>query len=523
MKTIDHTFTTVTRTVCPFCNYGCEFGIVFNDFGIAGIEYMKEGSSGGRLCPRGSAAAMYLNHKQRLSVPFKQNAPYDANKMLKDLKRIIEKPEQMAITFDRNITIEEYQAIIGFCRAVGIDRVASAYLESESLLKRCASGTFQISDVNSADTVCIIGDIFSHTPMCSKAFIEWKRAHRKHRLIVIDSIHTHTSSFASDFIKVMPGTESLLFFALAHEDIKGIDVSEHTGISRDRIAEISGLMKNAKQGLIAVCLPSARTYDPLLFVEGLKRFSSFYSAKVAPFVEFQGFEGNRCFGAIMEDVKKGTVKQIINFGELFPFYYPQIVRDMKKVPIFATSPLKWNGYTMIPGALNLEKKGTINTLFGPRDLSGVIAPPSGSQDVVSFLAGIKKSDPSQTALAEPDPAIDIVAQAQRLIDQKTTKKKKALTLFGEKTAYHFLGLFDHGSLKINPHDAQELGIKAHDIITVKSKQGAIDIDAAVTADVDPGIVAIPVEEPHVRALFNYDIVDHYVSLVPTEVEICQKG
>lgn len=523
MKTIDNTYTTVTKTICPFCNYGCEFGVVFNDFGIAGVEYIKEGSSEGRLCPRGSAAAMYLNHRQRLSVPFRQNTPYDWNKMLKELKRIIEKPEQVAITFDRNLTIEEYQAITGFCRSAGIDRVASTYLEPESLLKNCASATFQLDDIHRADVVCIVGDIFNQTPMCSKAFIEWKRADRKRRLVVIDSMHTHTSSFASDFMKIAPGTESLILFALAQEDMKGIDVSEHTGISKDRIEQISDLMKEAKQGLIAVCLPYARTYDPLLVVDGLKRYGSFCGAKIIPFVEFPGFEGNRHFGAIVEEVKKGKIKQIINFGELFPFYYPQIVSDMKKIPIYATSPLKWNGYTMIPGALNLEKKGTINTLFGTRDLSGVIEPPGGVRDAVSVLASIEKSDASQESFVEPKIRIDVAARVQRLIDQKTTNKKKVLRMFGEKTAYGFLGFFDPGSLKINPHDAQAFGIKAKDTVTVKSKQGRIDIMAAITTDVDPGVVTIPVEQPQARALFSYDIEDHYVSFIPTEVEIWRKG
>ncbi len=59
----------VKRTLCTFCGYGCELGIVFDDFGVKGVEYLKETPNQGRLCPRGSACVSYLNHPKRLCVP----------------------------------------------------------------------------------------------------------------------------------------------------------------------------------------------------------------------------------------------------------------------------------------------------------------------------------------------------------------------------------------------------------------------------------------------------------------------
>lgn len=524
MKTIDHTYTTITKTVCPFCCYGCDFGIVCDDFGIRGIEYLKEGSTEGRLCPRGSGAVRYLNHPQRISVPQKKNKAYEWAKMFKDLRRIIAKPEQVAITFDRNITLEEYETIAGFCDEAGVGEVASSYLEPETLLKRCATSPFNIEDVHNAEVVLLVGDIFSLVPMSSKSLIEWKLADRKHQLIVIDSLHTHTAGFATDFLKVTPGAEALLLLALAHETVPGIEIDKVMGVDSSKIKQIGAQLKTATNGVIIVSLPFARTFDPLLFVESIKRLGVYTGKKIIPFVEFAGFEGKKLFGSILAGIKQGKIKQLINFGELFPFYYPQILADMKKVEMISTSPIKHNGYTTIPVALNLEKQGTINTVFGSRSCGSTINPASGVRDIKTILNNIKEVSSSGKAFHEPTREVDITKRAQAVTEQiRPPKKKKNVRLFGEKIAYYFLGLLEQGVVKLNPYDAQSLGIRMGDIVNVKSKQGKTELKADLTMDVDQNTAFVAVEEPAVRGLFEYINDDNIISFIPTEVEIWRKG
>jgi len=524
MKTIDHSYMTIKKTVCPFCCYGCDFGIICDDFGIKGVEYIKEGSTGGRLCPRGSGAVWYLDHAQRISMPQKKNRAYEWTKIFKDLRRIIAKPDQVAITFDRNITKEEYSAITGFCNELSIEDVASSYMEPESLLKRCGTASLNIADIRSAEIILLIGDTFGIVPMSSKPLIEWKLADRKHRLIVIDSLHTHTSSFATDFLKVPPGVEALLLLALAHESIPGIEVDKILGIGSTQIKNIGAQLKDAAHGLIIASLPFARSFDPLLFVEGIKRIGEFTGKKIIPFVEFNGYEGKKHFGSVLAGAKNGKIKQLINFGELFPFYYPQILSDLKKTEVIATSPIKHNGYTTIPVALNLEKQGTINTVFGTRSLDRVIDPASGVRDVTAILNGIKETSASSKLFHEPDVTVDIKTRGQKIAEQiRQPKKKKSVRLFGEKVAYYFLGFLEKGSLRMNPYDAQSLGIRAGDIVSVKSKQGKTDLKASLTMDVDQNHAYIAAEDPAVRGLFEYSNDDNIISFIPTEVEIWRKG
>lgn len=520
MKNIDSTFTTIKRTVCPFCSFGCEFGVVFYDFGVKGVEYIKEGSSEGRLCPRGSAAALYLDHPKRLSMPMKNGKVVGWPKIVKDLKRVIDKPKNVAVTFDRNLTIEEYESIISFCNTTGIETIASTYLEPETFLKKFFNESFSIDEIDNAQMILVLGDLFNQSPVVSKSLINWKLKDRKNRLIVIDSINSHTGVFASDFLKVTPGTEPLLLFAFAQENIEGINIPTITTISETKIKDISTSFKDATNGLVFVSLPFAHTYDPLLLSEGLARLNGFSGKKIVPFVEFAGFEGNQHFGSVVNLVKKKKIKQLINFGELFPFYYPQLSKDLKAVNIYSTSIIKYKGYTALPVALNLEKEGTILTNFGKKTLDGSIKPASGVKTIGEILTLIKEVRGKGESLHAPEVKIDIKERVEKVVAKSTTpKKKKTFKLIGEKIAYDFLGFFEKEMIRLNPLDAGELGIKQNDIVFVKSKHGKVDIAAMLTKDMDKGFVSLPAETPEVKGLFDFEIDNNIINFVPTEVEI----
>lgn len=524
MKKVDPTFTTVKKTICPFCSFGCEFGVIFDDFGIRGVEYIKDGSSEGRLCPRGSAAALYLNHPLRLSMPIKNGKILDWTKLGKDLKKVFDKPAKVAVTFDRNLTIEDYHSIISFCKATGVENIASTYFEPEALLREFFGKPFSVDDINKARMVLVVGDPFNQTPMFSKTLIEWKLSNRKNRLVVVDTMKTPTATFASDFLRCRVDTEPLLLLALAQENIEGIDVPGVTGVAASTIADISKGLQRDKDALIFVCLSFAHTYDSMLLVEGLKRLSAYTSKKIIPFVEFPGFEGNQRFGAVLEKIKKKKVKYLVNFGELFPFYYPQFGKTLRGVSIFATAPIKHKDHTVLPIALNLEKQGTILTNRGEQALSGDINPASGARMVNEILDLVKQTKIGDGAVALPEVKVDLAERAKKIVARtKTPKKKKTLRLLGEKIAYSFLGLFEEEKLKINPLDAEASGIKPTDTVSLKSKHGEADFRIRLTTDVDPGIAAIAAETPEVKGLFEYEVADSMVNFVPTNVEIWRKG
>jgi hypothetical protein len=523
MKNIDPNTITVKRALCPFCSYGCEFGVVFNDFGIKGVEYIKGGSSDGRLCPRGSAAAMYLDHPRRLTAPTIGGKSIAWNRMVKELSKTIGNPKKVAVTFDRNITDEEYAAIIGWCNSVGIENTASTYFEPENSLHSFLDHSFTDTDLEKAKMIVVLGDLFNQAPMSSRGIIEWKMKNKKNQIVVIDSMKTHTAGFANLFLRTHIGTEPLLLLGLAREDTGDVDLAMATGIDISTIKRLSSAMEKNEKGIIFVSLPFGHTYDPWLFAEGLRRIRDFNGAKIVPFVEFAGYRGTQSFMSILDMAKKKKIKHLINFGELFPFYYPQLAADLKGVNVYATSTLKHNGYTMLPVPLNLEKQGTVTTTFGKRKLAGGIEPPSGSRTIEDILSMVSGEFSKGRTPHVADFKLDVKGRAQRIVEMSASKKK-TLKLLGEKVAYNFLGFLEGERLKINPFDAEEFGIGAQDTVSVKSRHGIAHLPAKITEDVSPGVVAVPAETPGVRGLFEYELDSELdaVNFIPTEVKICRK-
>jgi hypothetical protein len=523
MKKIDPKAITVRKALCPFCSYGCDFGVVFNDFGITGVEYIKTGSSEGRLCPRGSAAAMILDHPRRLSMPLKKGKSVDWSKMGRELTKIVGSPKSVAVTVDRNVTPEEYSAIVGFCKKVGIEGIASTYFEPDRHLLPFMTKAFSMVGLDGAQLVIVVGDPFNYAPMSSRDIIDWKLSSKKNRLVVIDSINTHTAGFADRFLRVNVGTEPLLLLALTGQRYEGVDAAKVTGIDASMVKEISGAIKDAGGGLIFACSSFGHTYDPVLLFESLVRLQEFGGMKVVPFVEFAAHHGTQPFAEIVEGIKKKKITHLLNFGELFPFYYPQLQIDLKAVSIYATSPIKYGDYNVLPVPITLEKEGTVVTTFGKKKLSGNIEPPSGAKSIGDILSMLSDGRADAKPSAAPKPKVDVVDRARRLAERALPKKKN-MRLIGEKVAYSFLGLFEPETLKINPRDAAELGIAVSDTASVSSKHGSADLAVKLTTDVGEGIVAVAAETPTVRGLFDYeyDIDTKGVNFIPTEVKICRK-
>jgi len=533
MIQIDPRATAVTRMTCPFCSYGCEFSIVSDDLGIRGVEYPADAlPNTGRLCPRGSAAAFYMNHPRRLTLPVKDNLSVGWDKIVRDLKRYLRKPEQVAVTFDRNLTQEEYFGIMNFCSQNEVGVTASSYLEPEGLLGPLVRNgkPFVWADLDAANTVVIIGDLFQMAPMASKHIIEWRYRDRKNRLVVIDSLGTYTGKFATDFLKAGIGYEPLTVLALGG----ALDPSVDAGVPAARLRELGDHLKTTPAGLIFVTLPFGRQYDPILFIHALKTLGETTGKKVVPFVEFAEYTGTKRFGDVLEMVRTKKIKQIINFGEIFPYAYPQVVRQMKGAEIYASAVLKPPGtnsglsvnsltkMTMLPAALNLEKTGTVFTSLGLRAVKTEIPAASGAQNVNQILARFGTVDSPDQFTRPVDFSVAVAERIGILKRKIQNPKKDRYLLVGEKTAFNFMAFWEAEHVRINPADARRIAVKPGESVMVRSKNGEAEFAAELSDAIPAGVLAVPAETGRTKFLFEFEIDQGFVNFPPTDVELCRK-
>jgi hypothetical protein len=538
MIKIDPRATTIKKSTCPFCSYGCELGIVLDDFGVKGVEYLTDAlNNQGRLCPRGSAAAYYLNHPGRLTVPQKNHRAADWDTIRTDLKKDLKKPERMAITFDRNLTQEEHAAIMGLCSQTGIRAAASSYLEPESLLYGFVGRdqTFNWAELESASAIAVIGDLFQFAPMTSKHIIEWRYRDRKNRLTVVDSLGSYTGKFATDFLKIGIGHEPLVMLGLADE----LDDKVDPGVPRDRLRAIGEALKAAASGIIFVCLPYGRTYDPLLFVQALKILRDQTGKKVVPFVEYFAMPGTMGFGEVIELVRAKQIKQIVNFGDNFPFLYPQVVRLLKGAEFIATATLKHRGFenipfnrngtrslipkfTMLPAALNLEKAGTLMTTFGPRPLKPEISAASGVRNINQILALFGEITASSRPMPPADLPVAVPERIEKLKERIRTRKKGKYLLAGDKVAFNFMNFWTEERVRINPIDARQIAVKRGGSIVLRSKNGEEEFAVELSEANPTGVLTVPAESARSRILFDCEVDQGFINFPPTEVGIWRK-
>jgi hypothetical protein len=520
------TGTEAKRTLCPFCGYGCELEIIFDDIGLRGIEYPKDSPNGGRLCPRGSASAICLDHPRRLTQPFKNGRPVAWERISKELQKMAAEPEKTAVVFDRNITHEEYNRIVAFCRANSIDQYASAYIESESALSSLIheQESFSADQIDKAQLICLVGDVFNQSPMISREIIAWRLRDRKNRLIVIDSMKTHTAAFATDFLKTIIGTEPLVLLALARVDLEDRGIESTTGVAASAINGISQLIENADHGgLVFATVPFGRSYDDTLWTEGLKLLRDHSGMKIVPLYEFAGYAGGVDLAVIMDRIKEKRIKNLLCLGELFPHQYPQLAKGLKGVHLVAATPWRVGSSTTVPLALNIEKAGTVTTVFGEKVISGAIPAPSGARTVLELLPLTGKTGPvEKKSAAAPRLSVNLKARVEQAVERSRQRKKKSYRLVGEKLAFYFGAFFEPEALKINPADAATLRIKDGDAVVVESAQSRQSLPVKISLDLDPGVVAVPAETGLTRGLFDYWIDEKTIRFIPTEVKIWRK-
>jgi formylmethanofuran dehydrogenase subunit B len=541
---------TKVKTTCPFCLYGCELAIVasINNY-VQNIEYPSEARvNQGRLCPRGNSASIILGDKKRMSSPIFRNKEISWAKAMTEITQIIKSfdKNEIAITFDKNLTEEEIAQISGFADTLGIENFASSYLEPEFnfsyRLENCSTATLE--DINKAKVFVLVGDVFGQTPVIAKPILNARYADRNNRIFVIDSIKTRTAGFADKFLFCRPGTESLLLSAMSSllsGKIKGLEIetiADVAGVSVNSIETVAKAFSNINPGVLIAAMSFGRNENPFLFslagqilavkAGGEKKFLGTGEARS----DF----GKTGFGPVYTKIKQGAIKALINFGDTFPHYYPQLKDIISRLDTLITTavfkPRTQENELTLSVASNLEKSGMVKTLWGEAKITKTLNPFSGSKTVKEIIELI---DPGLALAKNPGPKYEAKVATTRevyelardfLATKQQSSEKDKLLLLGEKPAIGFLNIFDpENIIKMNPADCTKLNLRENDSVKVASANHEIELIVRTTNQVPKGVTLVGVNRIENRQLFPMviDNATNNVIFPPTKINVWQKG
>ncbi len=551
------------KTTCPLCLYGCELPITTSnqgDFLLRKNEYNPDSPiNQGRLCARGNAATIILDHKKRLTSPLFNNKNIDWVIALSQIKRHLKGflPGEIAITYDINNTLEEITSIFNFAQEFKVDLVARSYLEPEAFFSYTPGEVkyAELKDIEQSKVFLVIGDIFNKTPLISKPILDAKYADRNNRLYYIDSVKTRLAGFANKFLWTKPGTEPLLILGLiaamgkSAREVLGDKnfasirklmpkITEICSIVEQDIEEIAQSLSIIPKGVILASMDFGKTDNPLLFsllaqllsmvIPGDKKFISPALGSVPI--------GKNGFGEVIEQINQNKVKSLINFGNNFPCDYPKITPHLKNLSLFVTTSifsqsLPITGWTLPVPSL-LEKTGTINTLWGKDTLQPLAEPVNGSKHIFDIIENISSGNESKSKPRITNKSNininDIIGNAIEYIEKRTASDElkstdETLIVLGEESAFGYRGIFENNAnqLKINPITAQKQDIKSGDSVKLKinDKEKEFIVNITPTVPIDAVSISIDTSDNRILFPFQIDSITKEVIIPPTKARL----
>lgn len=531
--------TEIRKSVCLFCLYGCDLlvnEINRGDFILRKIDYDTNSAiNQGRLCARGNMATEMLNSGKRLTYPLLNNKNISWSDAFRQITSSVKsiRADSIAITYDTNNTLEEITSIFSFAQELKTDNVARSYLHPEQFLSYSLNGVknAELKDIEDGKVFLIIGDVFGKSPVIAKPILDAKYADRNNRLYYIDSVKTKLAGFANKFIHTKPNTEPLVILALVavmNKPAKDLlddkqfnqirellpKISEICGISVNDITEIAQVLSSTTQSVILTAIDFGKTQDPLLLslsaqLLALSTQSKKFCAPALASVPL----GKIGFNNVIEQINQGKVKTLINFGDNFPAYYPQLNEYLSKLDLLihtatfrnaSASQITGRNYTL-PIPLDLEKSGTVNTLWlrqNQKPLANMIKGTKLTADIIDSIMPNASSKTKPKLIFKSNVNIeDVVNRAINFINTYQTADE--LILLGEESAFGYLGIFEDNAdvLKINPLTAQKLNVRPDDSVILNTAHKEKSFKVKIVNYLKENTLAISVNTPKHRNLF----------------------
>ncbi len=224
-----------TKTTCPYCGTGCEMDVGTRDNRVVQVRPVMDAPVNyGHLCVKGRYAFDFIDADDRVTEPMiRENGDWkvvsweDAIRYTADrLKGIVNEngKEAVAVLGSARATNEENYLAQKFTRVVlgtnNVDCCARVCHTPSAAAMKMMIGTGAMTnsfdDIEKARTIMLCGANPSENHPIPGARIKQAVMKRGTRLIVIDPRKTELAAIADVHLQLRPGTNILMFNALAH-------------------------------------------------------------------------------------------------------------------------------------------------------------------------------------------------------------------------------------------------------------------------------------------------------------------
>jgi anaerobic selenocysteine-containing dehydrogenase len=533
------------KASCLFCSFQCGFALEV-DRGIpVRIDLDPEARQNkGALCVRGHYNLEILEHPKRFLAATVNRRRVPRTSALTKVAGAIADAKAahggnaVGIVVGTELSNEDYDAAVEFAaKTVGTQSIAVAHDGADyPLLAGGGPGDAAPEDMDGAEAVVLVGDVFWGHPCLSKRIIASRHASRTNRIYTVNPYRSNTDWFADRHVAVRPGGEPLflaaLLTAMNAQGVPRVDLEKAAAACGMTAGEIDAMAKDLKGKKKVLVLASSRLGDSTsAYLTGMlaAKLAHACGGKYAPL-----FRGGNAIGAhgrvgskrtvpeIVKDIEGGKIKTLLVFGPDILQLYPGVLSTdaLEGLSFLAASSIFENDTTKradvgLPQSAWTEGPGAYSASFGlSTTIEPAVAPQGDAAPVREILAALAEElgaplSGAQAHGEHPAASIDAAAALARLAAQGGDD---GVSLIENISPIHrwdgaitgrmafAQSLKPYCEIWIGEGTASRLGIRAGENATVSTDKGETTIIATVTDRMPDGLIAIPTYVPDARGL-----------------------
>jgi formate dehydrogenase alpha subunit len=350
------------KTICPLCSMGCELDVWLKDGRILNTSPSSDGAiNNGQACVKGRFLAREVVYSSRrvLAPLIKRKGEFEEVSWEEALDFVAAKlktykGKDIALIESSQLGCEDAFVVRKFARQglktnnIDTRKLFSPYEDLHSVCQKSESPTalnFDIKDISKAETIVLAGtDIVSSHPLI---WLEVLKAVRDgSKLIVVSATEFLLNRFVWRWLRINPGTESLLFGFLAKlllenttseetssiggyesvveslEKLTSSDVVKLTGVEQKLLEEVAHLLRDGRPAVFLFGAGMAQFPSENVNVSAFRNLALLSKAKILPLVSACNQRGlfELARSSAVRAISKDQILQLVFQGDLKALY-----------------------------------------------------------------------------------------------------------------------------------------------------------------------------------------------------------